>query len=154
MATLDSAAIVRESIDAFNKKDLDRLASCATGDARVTVVPFGSKFGFREDAENWARAFPDGEIQVTNLVTQGDSVICEFTGRGTQTGILKGPTGDIPATGRRVEVACVESYRLRNGKIAECRIYFDAASMLAQLGLGAGAPATQAQTAAGQEQRH
>jgi steroid delta-isomerase-like uncharacterized protein len=155
MATLDNAAVAREVIDAFNKKDLDRLASCASADAKVTLVPFGTKLGFREDAENWARAFPDGELEVTSLVGQGDTVICELTARGTHQGALKAPTGDIPATGRRVEMGCVQSFRLRNGKIVESRVYFDTATMLAQLGLSAGAPATQAQArTATQEQRH
>ncbi len=148
MAAQDNESIVREVHRAFNDKDLDRLASCATSDARMNVVPFQAKLGFREDAENWARAFPDGKIELTQIIAQGDLVVAEFIGRGTNTGPLAGPAGEIRATGRRVELPCVEVYRFRGGKIAECRTYFDGASLMAQLGLAPGAEA-QAQGAAG-----
>jgi len=139
MATLDNAAIVREAYEAWNAKDMDRVVSYATPDARMTNVPFGAKLGYREYVENWAKGFPDGRIEPTNLVSQGDYVVAEFTGRGTHTGTLTTPRGELPATGKRVEMPFVEIYRFRNGKIAEGRIYFDAATMMAQLGLGAGA---------------
>jgi predicted ester cyclase len=153
MATVDLGAIVRQAFDAFNSKDLDRLASYGHPDARLINVPFGAKLGFREDAEMWLKAFSDAKCEVTNVVAQGDTVVAEFTGRGTHDGPLKGPTGDIPATGRRAEVQCIQVYRFRGEKIAECRLYFDAATMLAQLGLGAGAPA-QGRPAAAPQPRH
>lgn len=147
MATVDLAATVRQVFDAFNAKDLDRMASLAHPDARLTNVPFGMKLGFREDAEMWITAFPDAKCEVTNLIAQGDCVIAEFTGRGTQTGPLKGPTGELAATGRRAEVLCVEVFRFRGGKIAECKLYFDSATLLSQLGLGMGAAQGRAATA-------
>jgi len=78
----------------------------------------------------------------------------EFTGRGTHTGVLKGPTGEIPASGRRVEMSFVEFYRLHNGKISEGRIYFDAATMMAQLGISPGATQQQQFTASAPQPRH
>jgi predicted ester cyclase len=137
MATQDLGVTLREMYEAWNAKDLDRCASYAHADARMTNVPFGDKLGFREYIENWARAFPDGKIEVTNLVSQGDSVIAEFKGSGTHTGTLKGPTGDLAPTGRRLEMPFVESYRFRGGKLAEGRIYFDAFTFFQKLGVGA-----------------
>jgi predicted ester cyclase len=137
MATQDLAAVVREMYEAWNAKDLDRCASYAHGDARMTNVAFGAKLSYREYIENWATALPDGKIELTNFVAQGDNCVAEFTGRGTHTGTLKGPTGEIPATGRRVELKCVESYRFRGGKLAEGRMYIDAFSLFTQLGIGA-----------------
>ncbi len=150
MATLDNAAIIREAHKAWNEKDMDRYASLATSDARMTNVPFGVKLGFREYGEGWAKAFPDGKIELANIVAQGDLVMTEFTGRGTHTGVLKAPSGEIAPTGRRVEVSCVEVYKLRNGKVSEGRLYFDAATMLAQLGISPGVTATQQQFTAPQ----
>jgi steroid delta-isomerase-like uncharacterized protein len=140
MATVDLAAIVRQLYDAFNAKDLNRIRSLAQPDARTTNVPFGAKVSYGEDAERWMTAFPDGTCEVTNVIAQGDCVIAEFTGRGTHTGPLKGPTGEIPATGRRAEIQSVEVFRFRGEKIAESRLYFDAATLMSQLGLGMGAP--------------
>lgn len=139
MATKDLGKIIRTMYDAWNAKDLDRCASYAHPDAKMTSVPFGASMGFREYIENWARGFPDGKIELTNAVEQGDLAIAEFTGGGTHTGTLRGPTGDLPATGRRVELRCVESYRFRDGKLAEGRVYFDAFSLFTQLGVGASA---------------
>ncbi len=153
MATLDNAAIVRELYSAWNKKDMGRVASLATADARVTNVATGARLGFREDAEVWSTAFPDGEIQAMNVVAQGDCVIAECVGRGTHNGPLKTPAGDIPATGRRVELQFVDCYKLRNGKIVESRIYFDMVSMMTQLGLSVGATASP-RASATPEQRH
>lgn len=156
MATLDNGSIVRGAYEAWNAKDLDRAASFAASDARITSVPFGTKLSYREYIENWATAFPDGQIDVQNLVAQGDCVIAEFTGRGTHTGVLKAPTGDVSPTGRRAELGFVEVYRIRNGKIAEGRMYFDAATMMRQLGIGAAAQAasTTARETTTTAQRH
>jgi len=156
MATLDNAGIIREMYVAWNDRDFDRYASFATADARMTNVPFGAKLGFREYGEVWAKAFPDGKIELMNLVAQGDMAVGEFTGRGTHTGVLKGPSGEIAPTGQRVEMPFVEVYRLRNGKISEGRIYFDTGTMLAQLGISPGATATQQQqfTAPAPQPRH
>lgn len=139
MASQDLGMTIREIYDAWNAKDLDRCLSYAHPDARVVNVPFGATLTLREYIENWARAFPDGKIELTNLVVQGDKAVAEFTGRGTHTGPLKGPTGDLPATQRRVELRCVESYLFRGGKVAELRAYFDSFSIFTQLGVGAGA---------------
>jgi predicted ester cyclase len=146
MATQDLGAVLREAYDAWNRKELDACASHAHGDAQMLNVPFGATLGFRDYIENWARAFPDGEIKVTNLLSEGDSVIAEFIGSGTHTGTLKGPTGDLAPTGRRVEMPFVESYRFRGDKIAEGRVYFDAFTLFTQLGVGAPVQAKAATT--------
>jgi predicted ester cyclase len=137
MASQDLGTVVREMISAWNGKDLDRCASYAHQDAKMTIMPFGMTLGFREYIENWARAFPDGKLEIKNVLVQEDKGMCEFTGRGTHTGTLKGPTGDLPATQRRVELPCIECYSFRGGKLAEGRVYFDAFSMFTQLGVGA-----------------
>jgi predicted ester cyclase len=137
MASHDLEKTIRAMYDAWNAKDLDRSSTYAHPDARMMSVPFGATMSFREHIESWARAFPDGKIEPDNIVVQGDRAIAEFTGRGTHTGTLQGPTGDLPATQRRVELRCVESYRFRDGKLAEGRVYFDAFSLFTQLGVGA-----------------
>ncbi len=158
MATLDVGSMLRQVYEAWNAKDLDRAMSFATNDARMTIVQFSMTEGLREYMEGWARAFPDGRIEVNNLVAQGESVVAEFTGRGTHTGILRTPSGDLSPTGRRVEMPFVEIYRFRNGKIGEGRIYFDTATMMAQLGQGAavatGAGATATAGAGVSQPRH
>jgi steroid delta-isomerase-like uncharacterized protein len=143
MATLDMTSIVREMLEAWNDKDMDRVESYSTPEARMTNPALGAKFTMREYAETWARAFPDGKIQITNLVAQGDCCVAEFIGRGTHTGPLRTPMGEVPATGKRVELPLVEIYRLREGRITEGKVYFDTAALMAQLGISPGATAGQ-----------
>ncbi len=64
-----------------------------------------------------------------------DQVVVEFIGRGTNTGPLHMPTGDIPATGRHLELSFCEVIQCRNGKIVNFHIYFDNMTLLQQLGL-------------------
>jgi steroid delta-isomerase-like uncharacterized protein len=137
MATADNASIVKAVYEAFNRRDFDRLASYAAPDATATSMPSEAKGGFRDDWEAWGKGFPDGQIEVKNLIAQGDHVVAEIVGRGTHTATLSGPGGDIPATGRRLELPLAEFYRFREGKIVEFRYYFDAFSLFQQLGIGA-----------------
>ena len=137
MATVDNASILAGFYDAYNAKDLDRLASCVAADAQATSMAFGTKVGLMEHLQAWAHAFPDAQLEVKNLVAQGDYVSSEIVWRGTHTGTLKEPTGDLPATGRRLELPLAEVFRFRDGKIVEFRYYFDAFSFFKQLGVGA-----------------
>jgi predicted ester cyclase len=148
MATLDRAAIVRDIYECWNRRDFDRIVSYSHPDAKMTNVPFGTKLASREYTETWANAFPDGKVEVLNVVAQGDLVVAEFIGRGTHTGPLKGPAGELPPTGRRLEMPFVEIVRFRGEKIAEGRIYFDAATLFTQLGASLPAGAAQARGAA------
>ena len=155
-ATIDNAAIVREVYKLFsdNKTAVDKLAQWAHPDAQMTNVPFGTAMGYREYFTNWATAFPDGKVEVVNIVAQGDKVIAEFIGRGTHKGVLNGPGGQLQPTNKRLEMRFVESYDMRQGKIASGRIYFDSASFMAQLGLAQQLPQMISKAAAQPQPRH
>jgi steroid delta-isomerase-like uncharacterized protein len=136
MATTDNASVVRRFYEALNAGDLDTVASLGAPGAQATSIPFRATAGIREDLAGWLEAFPDARIEVKNVVAQGDHVVAEIVGSGTHTGTLRSPTGDVPATGRHMEMPLVEVYRFQDGKIAEMRYYFDAFSFLQQLGVG------------------
>jgi steroid delta-isomerase-like uncharacterized protein len=141
----DNAALVREFHAAWNRRDFDRLAAAGAADAAWQVVPTGQNLrgpdGLRQYGQGWATAFPDGRIEDTNVVASETGAVVEFIGRGTQTGPLSTPTGDIPPTGRAVEMRFCEIYDLRDGKVTGGRMYFDSATLLQQLGVAAGATA-------------
>jgi ketosteroid isomerase-like protein len=81
------------------------------------------------------RAFPDGRIHRDRYVEDGDSVVVEGRFTGTNTGPLQTPAGELPATGRPLELPFADVFRLAGGRITEHRIYYDTVGMLAQLGL-------------------
>jgi steroid delta-isomerase-like uncharacterized protein len=137
MATLDCAARVREFYRAFNEKDMERVRALMQPDAVMQSVPFGTTLDLVAHCQNWLTGFPDGKVELTNVVAQGDQAIAEFIGRGTNNGPLLGPGGArIPPTGRRCELRFIEVHQFRNGKMAGSRQYFDALSFMTQLGLG------------------
>ena len=59
----------------------------------------------------------------------------EGTFIGTHNGVLHGPMGDVPPTGRPVEVDYIQVLRLSDGKHASFNLMFDRLMMLEQLGL-------------------
>src|SRR5439155_25479150 len=112
----------------------------ANEDVEVVLIPFGQTFhgreGFRQFMAGFKQAFPDLAVTVTNQVASEDQVVNEFRWRGTHTGPLMSPQGEIPPTGKPVEGAVVcEVLGIRNGKVASLRNYQDVSTWLRQLGL-------------------
>ncbi|MBJ6760568.1 ester cyclase [Myxococcaceae bacterium JPH2] len=135
MATIDNAAILRDIYQAFNDKNVQRVGELSLPDARIIRVPSGESLSVFDDFQGWATAFPDGQVEVTQMVAQGDCVMAEIIGRGTHLGPLSSPQGPIAPTQRRVELRLVDVYLFRDGKVTGGRTYFDAMSLMRQLGL-------------------
>jgi steroid delta-isomerase-like uncharacterized protein len=131
--------LVRNLYQAYNDRDFDYGPSQSHSDIEIRVVPLGTtlqgKDGLRQYLQDWAAAFPDSRVEVVNVVAGENAVVVEFVGRGTHGGPLQSPAGEIPATGRRVEIPFCDVHELRDGKIARQRTYFDTATMLRQLGV-------------------
>jgi steroid delta-isomerase-like uncharacterized protein len=131
--------VARRYYDAFNRRALDEAAALVADDLEWTNHPLGAVYrgpaGFRRFLETYATAFPDSHTEVTSVVASGDRVIVEFIARGTHTGPLAGPVGDIRPTGRSVAIPLCEVLELRDGRIVAGRSYWDAATMMRQLGL-------------------
>jgi len=100
----------------------------------ATGETFRGHEGFRQFMQGWADAFPDGKAEDTNVYVGEDFAVTEYFGRGTHTGTLRTPTGEIPPTERSVEFRLCEVYQIRDGKIVRGRTYFDAATLLDEMG--------------------
>ena len=59
----------------------------------------------------------------------------ELVGRGPHDGTLRGPAGEIPPTNQSVELRLCEVSHIQRGKISHGRTFFDAATMMGQLGV-------------------
>ena len=57
---------------------------------------------------------------------------------GTHTGTLRGPAGEIAATGRTMDGRFTGVYEFEEGKITSFHLYFDQAELFTQLGIAAG----------------
>jgi SnoaL-like polyketide cyclase len=84
---------------------------------------------------SWFAAFPNARVEVEAVHIVDDVAVEEGTFTGTQNGVLHGPMGDIPPTGRSVEVDYIQVLRFRDGKHVSFNLMFDRLTMLEQLGL-------------------
>jgi predicted ester cyclase len=80
-------------------------------------------------------AFPDAHVDVHDVHYVDDVAVEEGTFTGTHRGVLQGPAGDVPPTGRTVSVDYIQVLRFRDGKHASFNLMFDRLAMLEQLGL-------------------
>ena len=85
--------------------------------------------------DTWHEAFPDNHVEPTLTLVEGVNGLHESHFRGTHTGTMRGPGGDLPATGRRVDIPFVALLAVEGDQLTSFRVYFDLLDMLGQLGL-------------------
>jgi len=133
---------VREAFEVgtatFNAHDLDGFKKVLADDV-VFKAPGGihgqGKAACAGFFGGWFDAFPDARVDVHAVHVVDDLAVEEGTFVGTQNGVLHGPAGDIPPTGRSVAVDYVHVLRFRDGKHVSFNLMFDRLMMLEQLGL-------------------
>ena len=135
----DNANIARGLYEAWNNRDFDYFNDFVTDDTELVNVGTGTVLKGREGVhyynKAWADAFPDGKATVDRVLESGNTVVVEYTGRGTHTGPLVSEMGTIPATGKSVTITFCDVSDFENGKLKRQRTYFDSGAMMAQLGL-------------------
>jgi heme-degrading monooxygenase HmoA/predicted ester cyclase len=135
----DTRSLIERDIELWNAKDragwmagldLHRLSVTAPGGLRLTG---------REAAETlwntYNDAFPDNVLEIISIHSDDRGGIHEGRGVGTHTGILRGPAGELPPTGKKVAVDFCGVYEFDEGKITSYHLYFDQMDMLTQLGV-------------------
>ncbi|MGE3270452.1 MAG: ester cyclase [Chloroflexota bacterium] len=106
-----------------------------------TRTPQGNFTG-REAYKQWIggllRAVPDLTHELKGIeVESGDTLAFELHAFGTMTGPLETPFGEIPPTGRTMDVGGTDFWRFdENGLVAQYHLSFDQAEFMRQLGLG------------------
>lgn len=131
--------LFRNLYAAFNTRKFDDTAKLVSDKFEWRDVATGEVYrgpaGARQFMERWVKAFTDAKIDIQRIVATDEVVVGEFIGRGTHSGTLESPAGAIPATNRKVELACCEVATVENGKIRSGSTYYDTATMLHQLGV-------------------
>jgi steroid delta-isomerase-like uncharacterized protein len=141
--TLIDAA--KASIVAYNEKNWDALSTIVTTDFEYDEVATNRRVVGTANVitawKGWATALPDSKASFDAAHVGGNTVTLEMTWRGTQNGPLQTPGGEIPATGRKIEVRAAQVVELTpDGKTRRVRHYFDMLTLLTQLGVaGVGA---------------
>ena len=95
MANEQALATVRAVYDGFNSGDVPLLLSLVTDDFELVDVALGMSWhglaGWGEWLQNWATSLPDARTHLDSIISQGDVIVTEHTGRGTHTGPLNTP---------------------------------------------------------------
>jgi predicted ester cyclase len=78
----------------------------------------------------WHAAMPDGKMTVDDIITEGDMSTIRMTWRATHSG----PFGDVPASGKPIEVTSIGIDRVIDGKITEGWGELNLLGMLMQMG--------------------
>src|SRR5437667_1298219 len=109
MTAQENVAQARSLLELYNSHQsdpgwLEKIDAYVAEDCELIDVPTGRTLrgpeGYKQLSLFFAEGFPGSRVELTNAFATEDQVVIEFTGRGTNTGPLHMPTGDIPATGR------------------------------------------------------
>ena len=130
-------AVVREHMESENRQDFE--ATLATfAHPRYELMATGEVYDGRDEVARYystSRAgFPDQRNVVRALHHGDDAVIVEFDLLGTH----RGPFRGIPPTGRSFTCPMVAVFLFADDRIVCERAYFDAATILRQLGITLG----------------
>ncbi len=118
-----------------NKALVRRLVEEAINGRQIELVDELADGQLAAAAKRWIgpfrESFPDFEMQIVELVGEGDHVVAHFRCSGTQRGVWQG----IPPTGKRFrDVDEIYIFRIRNGKLAGFSAVEDNLTRLRQLG--------------------
>ena len=125
----------------FATQSVEETLATMTPDAYVNHVPLlTGGVGLAACGEFYARHFiprmpPDLELVPVSRTIGEERLVDEIVLRFTHTVAMDWMLPGIAPTGRPVEIAFVVVIHFREGKVASEHIYWDQASVLAQLGL-------------------
>ncbi len=138
MTAPDPKAVYRRFITEAFMGDLDALDTVLDPEYVDHDAPAGlppGPAGVKQLIGPYRIAFPDVHITIEMQVVEGDLVSTRYTLRGTHRGDLMG----IPPTGKTVTMAGMTIARVRDGKMTEGWVTYDALGLLQQIGV-VGAP--------------
>jgi steroid delta-isomerase-like uncharacterized protein len=127
-------AVIREHMDSENRLDFD--ATLATfSHPRYELVATGQVFDGPDEVMGYYRAsrsaFPDQRNEIHALRHADDAVIVEFDLLGTHLGEFLG----VAPTGKEFRTRMAAIFEFEDDRITCERIYFDAGTILRQLGI-------------------
>ncbi|HSV05818.1 MAG TPA: ester cyclase [Candidatus Binatus sp.] len=127
-------AVVREHMESENRQEFE-VTLRTFAHPRYELIATGEVFDGEAAVRGYyaasRAAFPDQRNAVHAIHHADDAVIVEFDLLGTH----RGPFRGIPATGRAFTCRMVALFLFDGERIVCERVYFDAATILRQLGL-------------------
>ncbi|GAA0245428.1 ester cyclase [Haladaptatus pallidirubidus] len=134
--TEDTKAVVRRFIDEFVNEGDESVANELLAPNYVRYdpdAPGGVQEAdeFKAMIDMFGTAFPDGDVHIEEMISEGDLVVFRGKERGTHEGEFMGhePTGET------FEITGLAMHRVEDGLIKETWANWDMLGMLQQLGI-------------------
>ena len=125
------ASAAEKWIAAWNSHDVAKWATYFTSDIYYEDVTFGEINRGSEEGKKFASEFfeavPDLKLELEGSSVEGDHGSVQWILSGTDKGIYK--------TGKKFKVRGVSIITLKNGKISRSVDYYDAATIMKQVGV-------------------
>ncbi len=129
-AASQKAGVAENWIAAWNSHDVEKLVAVFTEDVIYEDIPFGEVNHGRAELRKFAasefEAVPDLKVELESSSIQGSHGTIEWIFSGTDKGIYK--------TGKKFSVRGTSIIGLKNGKISRSVDYYDAATIMRQVG--------------------
>lgn len=130
-------AVMRQFFELANRHDVDQLLTLVhedyIGESDVLAETIRGAARYGALLRGYYEAFPDTHYEIEQMLVSAESVVTRLRITGTHRGTFMGH----PGSGRRFEIRLCHFDELRDGKIARAWYYWDTATMLRQLGIGA-----------------
>lgn len=139
---MDVKELAQNTVDMFNDRSFRQKAQDVANDnIVVSDKPTGQEFrgvdGFLQYSESFVAAMPDLKGTAIEHTVQGNKVITRVHGQGTFTGTLQTPQGNVPGTGKPVDIEYqLEQTFNEDGKLVHFVVNYDMQDFMHQLGLG------------------
>jgi len=131
-----NAAVVRAIEEAWNDDKLDELdqyfaPGFDNSQSGMPGLPAGLE-GSKMAHQGTMRAFPDRQVEILDVLEDGDRVFVRSRVTGTNQGGFS--PFNVPANGKRFSIESWSEYRLDGGKVVQHWGMNDAITLLMQLG--------------------
>jgi len=137
---LDLKKVADKIISTINGGDPGAITNLYTQDAVMIQSnepePVRGHAALLKSYQGLLRAFPGMRVEFPSIMFSGDTIISEGVCRGTFTGPMATPDGEVAPTGKSFKFPMVFLAKISpDGLIAEDRSYFDNLDFIKQLGL-------------------
>jgi steroid delta-isomerase-like uncharacterized protein len=138
MSVIAPTEVAIRLMESFNAGDWDAFRADVADDVVYVEAGTGRRIegadAYLELCRAWRAALSDVRGTVRRSLEGGDVSALEVTWEGTHDGPLPTPSGDIPATGRRVSIEATLWTEVRDGLVIEVHHHLDVMALMAQIG--------------------
>jgi steroid delta-isomerase-like uncharacterized protein len=137
---MDAKTIIRKGIELWNAHDRDGYLALLDDSVVFLDQSTGEQLTGREEVgmgfyDVLTDAYPDREVKDPVVFGEGELACVQARSVGTHTGILRGPAGEIPPTGKPFDVPSAFIAEVRDGKVTRAWQYYDRLLVLEQWGI-------------------